>query len=115
MTILAALAWYLAHLAAALFVTAIALCFVAAGIRPGPRIFAGLMVLFLSLGCAHQPVVAPSGAAVASGIAQTQTHIATAQSENKSLTDYNAQQRTLAQRIHDKDILIDRWRETHRQ
>jgi basic membrane lipoprotein Med (substrate-binding protein (PBP1-ABC) superfamily) len=75
-------------------------------------IWVGILVL---CGCSQAPLTAPSGAAVSGAIATTQTKISQAQIQNKSIAGYNEQQRTLAQRIHDKDLLIDRWRETHGQ
>ena len=43
---------------------------------------------------------APSISAVRGDVARAQTNVTTAKS--------------LAERIHDKDVLIDRWNETHR-
>ena len=77
------------------------------------RILVAILIFVGCYSCAPQPVNAPSAYGVSSGIQQTRGHISTAQQQNKAVSNSNAQQRTLAQRIHDKDILIDRWRETH--
>ena len=53
------------------------------------------------IGCAHQVVVAPSTKPLQEDLGRAQTHI--------------TESKTLAQRIHDKDVLIDRWNETHRK
>ena len=60
-----------------------------------------LMALLLC-GCASTRVVtAPSTKPLQEDLGRAQTHI--------------TESRTLAQRIHDKDVLIDRWNETHRK
>jgi hypothetical protein len=61
----------------------------------------------------HAHVQAPSTAAVQAGINRAQSGVTSARNENQALGQGNAQARTLEQRIHDKDILIDRWYETH--
>jgi hypothetical protein len=54
----------------------------------------------LVAGCAAQaPVYAPSTKPLQENLAHAQTHI--------------TESKTLAQRIHDKDVLIDRWNATH--
>jgi undecaprenyl pyrophosphate phosphatase UppP len=64
----------------------------------------GLMLF----GCAQRYAPAPSAAATQTAITSTQTHIGEASQQNVDA-------RTAAQRIHDKDLLIDRWNETHRE
>ena len=60
-----------------------------------------LMALLLC-GCASTKVVtAPSTKPLQEDLGRAQTHI--------------TESKTLAQRIHDKDVLIDRWNETHRK
>ena len=61
----------------------------------------GIAVAILLAGCAQTPVTAPSTAPLQSDLGRAQTHI--------------SQAKTLAQRIHDKDVIIDRWNATHRQ
>jgi hypothetical protein len=63
----------------------------------------GLMLF----GCAERYVPAPSAASVQASITSTQTHISQASQQN-------VEARSVSQRIHDKDLLIDRWNETHR-
>jgi len=60
-----------------------------------------LIILVIALtGCTTTKVVtAPSTKPLQEDLGRAQTHI--------------TESKTLAQRIHDKDILIDRWRETH--
>jgi hypothetical protein len=68
---------------------------------------AAFVLLGLALfGCATRYAAAPSSAAVQTAITSTETHIDQAAQQNVDA-------RTTAQRIHDKDMLIDRWRETH--
>ncbi len=62
----------------------------------GLRGIAGVVLL---AGCAQAPVTAPSTKPLQEDLGRAQTHI--------------SQSKTLAQRIHDKDVLIDRWNATH--
>jgi hypothetical protein len=74
-------------------------------------IFAAIAFVLFGLmlfGCAQRYVPAPSAAAVHASITSTQTHIDQASQQN-------VEARSVAQRIHDKDLLIDRWNETHRK
>ena len=68
-----------------------------------------LIVLTLLLtSCKTAYVSGPSTSVV-------QSDIRAAQSGNKEISTYNVQARSLAQRIHDKDVLIDRWNATHKE
>ena len=61
-----------------------------------------LIISLLLCGCASTKVVtAPSTKPLQEDLGRAQTHI--------------TESKTLAQRIHDKDQLIDRWNETHRK
>jgi hypothetical protein len=73
-------------------------------------IAAALFMLFawILFGCTQRYVPTPSAAAVHDAITNTQTHI-------EQASQQNVEARSLAQRIHDKDLLIDRWNETHRK
>ncbi len=77
----------------------------------------GIVMLLSSWlsGCVqqHKHVSAPSTTAVQTGINKAQLGVANARGENQALGRGNEKARTLTQRIHDKDILIDRWRATH--
>lgn len=53
--------------------------------------------------------------AVHGDIARVQAHISEAQGQTDVIAQQNSRAAELAQRIHDKDVLIDRWRETHRK
>jgi len=60
----------------------------------------GFAVLVIALtACAQHAVVAPSTAPLQSDLGHAQQHIGEA--------------KTLAQRIHDKDVIIDMWRKQH--
>jgi len=62
----------------------------------------GALVLMMTYGCAATRVVtAPSTKPLQEDLGRAQTHI--------------TESKTLAQRIHDKDVLVDRWYETHRK
>jgi hypothetical protein len=63
------------------------------------------ILLLLLTGCKSY-VAGPSTSVV-------QSDIRAAQAGNKEISTYNVQARSLAQRIHDKDVLIDRWNATH--
>lgn len=73
------------------------------------------VIALLSTSCVHPVahVQAPSTAAVQGGINRAQSGVTSARTENQALSQGNAEARILEQRIHDKDILIDRWQETH--
>ena len=62
----------------------------------------GALALLMMYGCASTHVVtAPSTKPLQEDLGRAQTHI--------------TESKTLAQRIHDKDMLIDRWNATHRK
>ncbi len=61
----------------------------------------GIAGAILLAGCAQTPVTAPSTKPLQSDLGRAQAHI--------------SQAKTLAQRIHDKDVLVDRWYQTHKK
>lgn len=61
----------------------------------------GIAGAILLAGCAQTPVPSPSTKPLQSDLGRAQTHI--------------SQAKTLAERIHDKDVIIDRWNATHHQ
>lgn len=76
----------------------------------------GILVLaFLLTTCAHQAkhYDAPSTTGITRSATKAQSGVTAARTQNQAISRGNAEARTLSQRIHDKDILIDRWFETH--
>lgn len=77
--------------------------------------FATLVLAVLLMACAHRAkhYDAPSTAGITAGATKAQSGVTAARTENQALNRGNAEARTLSQRIHDKDIIIDRWFDTH--
>jgi hypothetical protein len=78
----------------------------------GLIIFAFFILLGVVLfGCSGQRTVsAPSSAAVQGDIARAQSHMEAAAAELDEIGKRNKEARALAERIHDKNVLIERWR-----
>jgi hypothetical protein len=76
----------------------------------------GILALTVLLSaCAHQAkhYDAPSTVGISTSATKAQSGVAAARTHTQALSRGNAEARTLSQRMHDKDMLIDRWLETH--
>ena len=69
-----------------------------------------LPLIALLVGCAHQPLVAPSGGAVTGGISRSQSAATTAQGQQKDIVATNLEAQRTASRIDAKDKFIEGYR-----
>jgi len=69
-----------------------------------------LALNILLVGCAHQPLVTPSGGAVTGGISRSQSAATTAQQQQKDIVATNLEAQRTASRIDAKDKFIEGYR-----
>lgn len=77
--------------------------------------FARLLVLkiiacLLLVGCAKNPLIAPSGGAVTGGLSRAETGLTQAQAQQAEIARQNAEARRTADRIDSKDKFLESYR-----